>query len=62
MVKLTNSKEFSTSSKIKEIVNKMFSGINDTSFKSGDWKDLENRLDSFRKSFEGFIDQLKKEK
>jgi hypothetical protein len=61
-VRLTNFKELSTLSKLQEIMNNLNSGINDTSFKSSDWKELETRLDSFKKSFDGFIEQLKKDK
>lgn len=37
-------------------------GINDTSFKSGDWKELDTKLESFKKQFEGMIEHLKKDK
>lgn len=37
-------------------------GINDASFKSGDWKELGDRLESFRKQFEGLIENIRKDK
>lgn len=36
-------------------------GINDTSFKATEWKQLESRLDSFKKKFEGLLENLKKD-
>ena len=60
-VESINSKEDSQLSNIK-ISEITFSGINDTSFKANEWKQLETRLDSFKTKFEGLLENLKKDK